>query len=223
MGQFVRVQLGANKGSGDRAEAGKSRFPFYRLNDATGRDEQVTQFGSSEEFQEALAMTDEHGTNLYDTSAVFRVSVEEIVANSPALFAEETLARRNPIPDNETFLQGLREDAIRQRYDRLVDRAGGDDLEAKYELAMTIATADAETQASIREMQGLTQPEGLRPFEHELRERKAQGLGPLSWNSHDVAQHEQAQAEYEARMNKEALDYLAEHEAGCSIQNLEEV
>ncbi len=169
-----KIQLGANAGDSDRAQAGNRRYPFVRLNDLTGQNERVTSFDNIEELVEAQSLRDENGRCLYDTDPAFRVTVEEMVANSPALLAEDSLSRRDVIPTNEEMMKGLKEDALRQQRDRLVDAAGGGDLVAKYQLAQ--ALMDENNYEGAHEMGRAT--ESSRPYEDYLKQRAAQGLPP---------------------------------------------
>jgi hypothetical protein len=126
---------------------------------------------------EMMEMKDEHGRSIYHNDPVFRETVKDIVANSPALMAEPTIARQSPIPSDQEFLASLKVDALRQRRERLVEAAGGGDLEAKFQLAQ--ALMNPEFAEAAYEMQAATEP--ARPFEDSLKARQAAGLGPLSW------------------------------------------
>ena len=118
------------------------------------------------------------GRAYYDESAQVRAAVERVIANTPAEVLNVQLEPRTPIPTDEEMLRGLRADALRQQHDILVEKAGGGDLMAKYQLAQMIMNPTEEQYQSFSELQKLTQPEGSKPYEQRLKDRKAAGLGP---------------------------------------------
>lgn len=180
-------------------------IPLFRTH-SDGRKERITSFASQEEMIKAMSATDPRtGEPLYEKSPLFRKSIEEIVANTEASTIGVQLERPSPIPDDATFMQGLYEDALRAQHAQLVDRAGGNDLMAKYQLAQMLLNPTEQQHENFTAMQQLTQPEGLRPHEEYLKQRKANGLGP--WQ--ETVQIADDNSAYEQQKIDEALDYLA--------------
>lgn len=157
------------------------------------------------------------GRAYYDESEQVRAAVQRAMANTPAEAINVQLEPRSPIPTNEEMLRGLREDALKQQHDRLVDQAGGSDLIAKYALAQMLMNPTDEQRQSFTEMQAITQPEGARPYEQHLKNRKAAGLGPERMSA--PMQTEEELNEYEARKAQESLDYLASLESDVTEEN----
>ncbi|MBX3301588.1 MAG: hypothetical protein KF693_05170 [Nitrospira sp.] len=181
-----------------------------------GRKERITSFASQEELLKAMDAVDPNsGESLYAKSELFRASVEEIINNTPAEVIGVQLEQRSPIPTDEEMLQGLREDALRQQYQRMVDAGGGNDAIAKYNLALMLTNPTEEQYANYQDMQQLTQPEGNRPYENYLKERKAAGLGPQQDNV--PMESEEERAAKEVAHNEEVLTWLASQDIGDSI------
>jgi hypothetical protein len=176
MSNYGSIQLVGNARS-DREVANGKRVKVHRTNDDGSMGAEITSFETTEDMVEMMEIKDEHGRSLYHQDPVFRETVKDIVANSPALMAEPTIARRSAIPSDQDFLASLKVDALRQRRERLVDAAGGDDLEAKYILASSMMNPEFAEGAA--EMVAAT--EAPRPFEDSLKARQAAGLGPLTW------------------------------------------
>jgi hypothetical protein len=176
VGNLARIQLMGNARS-DKETAGTNRYILSRLN-AKGVRERIVSFDTQEDLQEAMNFKDEQGRDVYHNDAAYRETIREVIANSPKLMAEPTLARRSVIPDNETFLKGLKHDALVQRRNELTEQAGGSDAIAKYNAAL--ALTDPENYEAAQEMAAET--EVATPYADMLRSRKAAGLGPLTWN-----------------------------------------
>lgn len=193
-------------------------IPLFR--NKNGQRERVTSFESQEEMIKVMGMTDpKTGESLYEKSDLFRRSVEEIVANTPAETIGVQLEQRSPIPTDAEFLEGLRQDALRQQFERMVDQAGGNDAIAKYNMALMLTQPTEEQYQNFSEINQLTQLDAARPMENYLKARKASGLGPERstvqlWDEHDEA--------YEEAKRNEALDFLASQDIGSSVDMGEE-
>lgn len=214
-----RIQLGANLGLTDYEQAGNKRHQIMRTLD-DGTVVPLDAIRTSEEMQWCMELTDEHGRNLYDTDPSYRATVMDLSeASQDTLLAEDTGAYRNPIPTDEEMLEGLRQDAFQQYVERLADQAGGNDLIAKYNAAHAMVYPTEEQYALLSEAQQRTQPEGLRPFENMLKQRRAEGLGPLRVTVTPDDAQDQA---YEDAKNAEALAYLEEHGGGTRDEGEQE-
>lgn len=150
------------------------------------------------------------GKPYYETNAAFREAVTELINNTPAEVLGVQLEPRNPIPTNEEMLEGMRQDAMRQRYNEMVDKAGGNDAVAKYELARLLTDPNAENFEFFGEMNQLTQLDATRPMENFLKERRAAGLGPQR-DTAPMESDEEVQAREDAH-NKEILEWMASQE-----------
>lgn len=173
MGRYGSIQLGA--GRSDKAMAGDRRYKITR-NDENGKPVQLTKFEDREEQVEAMMVRDEDGRFTYDTDPVYRETVNDLSAAST--FNEPTLSRLSPIPDDQTFLAGLKRDALIQRRNELVEKAGGNDAVAKLELAEALMSP--EFREAALELEAAT--EQPTPWADMLKARKAAGEGPLAWS-----------------------------------------
>lgn len=202
-----RIRLGKPANNSDLV------IPLWRTF-PDGRKERITSFTSQEEMLKAMSARDPRtGEDLYQTNQLYRDSIQEIVANTPAQSIGVELEPRSPIPDNNQMLQGLREDALRAQYEDLIEKAGGGDRAAKmakYNLALMMTNPTDQQFQSFGELQQLTQPEGNKPMESYLKERKEAGLGP--WRETVPMETEEERAAYEQRKNDEALQFLADQE-----------
>jgi len=165
-------------GLSDSQMAGKKRMTITReLPD--GRKVPITCFESMQDVTDAMDLVDpETGKNIYHSNPAFRETVKDLMANSPKVMAEPTLARRSVVPTNAEFLKGLKRDALIQRRNELVEKAGGNDAIAK--LALAEALMNPEFADAAYEMEAAT--ETPTPYADMLRARKEQGLGALQWN-----------------------------------------
>jgi hypothetical protein len=192
----------------DRKDTSNQEVPLYRTL-ANGQRERITSFQSQEELLKVMDLTHpDTGESMYQKSEAFRRSVERIMDQTDAAVIGVQTEPRSPIPDDATFLQGLREDALRQRYAEMVDKAGGNDAVAKYELAHALVNPQAFEPEWVQQMQDthlITDPSASRPMEQYLRSRKDAGLGP---QVDRIAVFNDRDAEYEARKEQEALDFL---------------
>lgn len=181
-------------------------IPLFRTNPDGTRGERITSFRSQEEMLKCMSATHpDTGESLYEKSEVFRRSVEEILNNSDAGDIGVQLEPRSPIPTDAEFLQGLREDARRQEYQRLVERAGGNDAIAKLEFAQSLVNPTEAQHEQYSEINQLTQLDASRPVEAYLRERKASGLGP---DRQSIQVFDVRDDKYESQKEQEALAYL---------------
>lgn len=172
-----------------------------------GTQERITYFKSQEEMLKAMdSVHPDTGESLYAKSEVFRRSIEEILANTPAETVGVQLETRSPIPTDAEFLKGLKEDADRQRFNEMVDKAGGSDAVAKFQLAMALASAGEAEAQFFGDIHSATDPSVNRPMEAYLKERKAAGLGP---DRQSIQVFDVRNDEYEAQKEQEALDFLA--------------
>lgn len=203
-----RIRLGRQY----QQDAG-DEIPLFRTY-PDGRRERITSFISQEEMLKAMSARDpKTGESLYEKSALFRRSIEDITANTEASTIGVQIERPSPIPTDEVFLQGLKEDALRQQHQKMVDAAGGNDAIAKYNLALMMTQPTEEQFDNFTQIQQLTQPEGTRPHEEYLKQRKANGLGPWS-ETVSIADDNSA---YEQQKIDEALDWLASQDIGHDV------
>jgi len=176
MGNYCSIQLVG--GLSDKDMAGKKRMTITREL-ADGRKVPITCFESMQDVTDAMDLVDpETGKNIYHSNPAFRETVKDLMAVSPKVMAEPTLARRSVIPTNEEFLKGLKRDALIQRRNELVEKAGGNDAIAKLTMAEALMTP--EFAEAAYEMEAAT--EVATPYADMLKQRKEQGLGPLQWN-----------------------------------------
>ena len=182
-------------------------IPLFRTNPDGTRGERITSFQSQAEMLKCMSATHpETGESLYEKSEVFRRSVEEIINNTSAETLGVQLEPRSPIPTDAEFLQGLQEDARRQEYSQLVERAGGNDAIAKLEFAKSLVNPTEAQYEQYSEINQLTQMDASRPMESYLRARKAAGLGP---DRQSIQAFDVRDENYERQKEQEALDYLA--------------
>ena len=172
--------------------------------------EQVTQFRNQDEMLAAMSLTHPStGEDLYSKSPAYRRGFDAIIANTPASTVGVELESRQAIPTDEEMLKGLMEDAARQRYAQLVEKAGGGDAIAKLELARAMLNPTEEQHGEFSLIQSQTDLASTRPMEQYLKSRKEQGLGPQVdhiqvWDDHNEA--------YEQKKQQEALDFLTQEE-----------
>jgi hypothetical protein len=197
VGQFSRIQIMG--GQSDSVVAGKKRFDLT-YEDENGKRVPLTSFENMDDMQLYMSMKDAEGRDLYSTNASYRKTIEEIVANSPALLADNGLARRDVIPTNDEMLEGMRQDAVMQQHERYIDAAGGNDLVLKYQYAEAMLNPTPEQHAAFSEIQERTEP--ARPYENFLKANKASGLGPVQFSTptEDVDLIAQLEAEHNARI-----------------------
>lgn len=172
-----------------------------------GSIEYLESFKDQDEMLRAMSVTDDQGRCLYDTNEAFRDAVTALIANTPADIVGVQLEPRSPIPTDEEMLQGLREDALRQQMAIMVDKAGGDDAIAKYNLGLMLTNPTEEQAQNFTEMGLLTQLDESRPMESYLKDRQANGLGPDRQTVSMIDEEEDARKE--AEHNQEILNWMA--------------
>lgn len=174
--------------------------------------ERITCFKDQAEMLRAMDIRNpDTGRDMYSSDPQFRAAIEGLLESTDASALGVNLEKgsyHNPIPDDAEMLRGLAEDAARQRYQELVDRAGGNDAVAKFELAKIMLNPTPEQHAELSLIQELQEN---KPYETYLKQRNAAGLGPERINI-PLTSEEEGQA-YEDRKNQEALDFLASVES----------
>ncbi len=180
---------------------------FVTKNHQNVEGERVTAFKDSTEMMQAMELRhpDTH-RDLYQSDPLFRQSVEGILANTEAAAIGVRVEPRQAIPTDEEMMQGLLDDAARQSYAQLVDRAGGNDAISKLELARMIQNPSQDEREALGHINGMTDQSASRPLETAMKNRRAAGLGPQL----DVVPMESPDAinAREAAHNEEILSWL---------------
>ena len=207
--------------SSERIVIGKQRqsnftqeYPLYRdehgriyLSDKHDKPHQrVTSFQNSEEMHQAMSLRHPvTGKDMYSSDAMYRSSIVGILSMTSAVQIIVQLSRPNPAPTDAEFMAALIEDAARQRMHELADKAGGNDAVAKLEYALNLQSKDPARvieNGAIDAIRG----DANKPYEQMLKDRRAQGLGPLTTTV--AITSDEANAAYEQSKIDEALDYL---------------
>src|SRR6185436_1111088 len=175
MANYGKIQL---TGVSQPDSASKKKVTF-KWTGEDGVERPLEAFASQEQMLHVMSdRNPETGKAYCDEDAAVRNEVKRLIANTANVPGVSTLGqRRSVVPDNATFLKGLKRDALIQRRNELVERAGGNDAIAKLELAealMNPAFAEA-----AYEMEAAT--EVPTPYADLLRQRKERGEGPLQW------------------------------------------
>lgn len=171
--------------------------------------ERITSFASQAEMMQAMELRHPTtGKDLYQTDPLYRSAIEGLLASTDAKTVGIATEPMQAIPTDDVMMRGLAEDAARQRYQELVDRAGGNDAVAKYELARILQNPTPEEREGFLMIDRATTVQ--RPMEDYLKSRRAAGLGPqkdsIAFESvADLAAKEQAH-------NNEIMDWLDANE-----------
>lgn len=181
-----------------------------------GSIEYLESFKDQDEMLRAMSVTDEQGRCRYDSDEAFRDAVIALIHNTPPHIVGVELTPRSPIPTDEEMLRGLREDAIREEFDALIDTAGGNNARAKLQLAQHLMNPSDEVRQVLTEMGQLTQLDESRPMESYLKDRQANGLGPDRQTVSMIDEEEDARKE--AEHNQEILNWMASQDTDGDVE-----
>lgn len=202
-------QISRQSQGDERVKIFRNQFGHLTL-DQSEAVEQVTQFRDQTEMLAAMDLKHPStGEDLYSKSPAYRRGFDGIMANTSASSVGVDLEPRQAIPTDEEMLKGMMEDAARQRFAQLVDKAGGNDAIAKLELARAMINPTEAQHNEFSLIQTQTDLASTRPMEQYLKSRKEQGLGPQVdyiqvWDDHNE--------DYEQKKTQEALDFLTQEE-----------